>query len=293
MAKAVFTTAAGSVYDDLPEFRYHFPRTYLGAVRRAIGDWVVYYEPRRTEGPASSAGRQAYFAVARITGVEPDSERSNHFYAFVRDYLEFDRAVPFREGERYYESVLRRPDGGTSKGAFGRSVRLLPEEEFRLIVQAGFAEALRRWEAEQIGEAPAEYHRHPIHEQLVRRPFRDVAFRRHVREAYDNRCAITGLRLTNGGGRPEVQAAHIRPVAKEGPDSVRNGLALTSTVHWLFDRGLITIDDDHCVRLSGQGMPDGLERLLAGERSLVLPERPELRPHPMFVRWHREHVFKP
>ncbi len=46
-----------------------------------------------------------------------------------------------------------------------------------------------------------------------------------------------------GGGRPEVQAAHIRPVEHDGPESVRNGLALTGTVYWLFDRGLMSLDD--------------------------------------------------
>jgi hypothetical protein len=54
-----------------------------------------------------------------------------------------------------------------------------------------------------------------------------------------NTCAVTGLCLLNGGGRPEVQAAHIRAVEANGPDTVRNGLALTATVHWMFDRGLI------------------------------------------------------
>jgi hypothetical protein len=35
--------------------------------------------------------------------------------------------VPFREGEHFYESALQRDDGKTSKGAFGRAVRPLPE----------------------------------------------------------------------------------------------------------------------------------------------------------------------
>jgi putative restriction endonuclease len=32
VSKAVFTTKADPTYDDLPEFRYHFPRTYLRQV---------------------------------------------------------------------------------------------------------------------------------------------------------------------------------------------------------------------------------------------------------------------
>ena len=129
-------------------------------------------------------------------------------------------------------------------------------------------------------------------EQVVSRKFRDVAFRRHVRSAYGNRCAMTGLRLINGGGRPEVQAAHIRAVEANGPDTVRNGLALTGTFHWLFDRGLVSISDEYEVLLSPQGVPDDLERLLVPERKLLLPDPPKWRPHPTYLGWHREHVFK-
>ena len=50
MAKAVFTTKVEPTYDDLPEFRYHFPRSYLRQAEAAVGDWAVYYEPRRTSG---------------------------------------------------------------------------------------------------------------------------------------------------------------------------------------------------------------------------------------------------
>ena len=98
MAKAVLTTKVDPSYDDLPEDRYHFPRTYLNAAREALGDWIVYYEPRRVSADLSSrGGRQSYFATARIMSIEPDPRRDDHHYAYVEDYLEFDRAVPFRD----------------------------------------------------------------------------------------------------------------------------------------------------------------------------------------------------
>ena len=81
----------------------------------------------------------------------------------------------------------------------------------------------------------------PIVEQLIARPFRDAAFAVVVKRAYGDACALTGLKIVNGGGRTEAQAAHIRPVASDGPDSVRNGLALSATVHWMFDRGLVSV----------------------------------------------------
>ncbi|MFP3944971.1 MAG: hypothetical protein ACLFWF_13825 [Alphaproteobacteria bacterium] len=82
MAKAVFTTRVDPSYDDLPEKWYHFPRTYLRAAEAAVGDWILYYEPRRR------GGRRVYFATARVTGIEADPVRGDHYYAFVTDYLE-------------------------------------------------------------------------------------------------------------------------------------------------------------------------------------------------------------
>jgi putative restriction endonuclease len=246
MTKAVLVTKANPVYDDLPELRYHFPRTYLRQVQAALNDWVVYYEPRRTSGDVNSrGGRQAYFVTARIRRIEQDVKLPDHFYAFVSDYLEFDRPVLFRADDRYFESALRKDDGNTNKGAFGRAVRAIPDEEYELILAAGFADIIgaprdvvpSTVKRGSFAEEPTEFER-PIVESIVSRPFRDAAFATAVKNVYDNTCAITGLRIINGGGRAKVQAAHIRPVAASGPDSVRNGLALCGTVHWMFDRGL-------------------------------------------------------
>jgi putative restriction endonuclease len=122
VSKAIFTTKAEPTYHDLPEFRYHFPRTYLRQVEATVGDWIIYYEPRRSSGDLGSrGGRKAYFAAARVTAVRPDARNSDHFYAFISDFLQFDRPVPFKEREHYYEASLQRPDGQTSKGAFGRA----------------------------------------------------------------------------------------------------------------------------------------------------------------------------
>lgn len=294
MANAVFTASESSAYDDRPECWYHFPRTYLARAKQAVGELIVYYEPRRTTGPHSATGRQAYFAVARLERIEPDPRRGDHFYAHLSGFLEFDRAVPFREdGGLYYESALRKEDGSTNKGAFGRSVRLIPREEFERILQVGLTAPLAAWEeADRIAEPVPEYVTRPVIEQIVMRKFRDAKFRQHVRNAYDNTCAVTGLRLINGGGRPEVQAAHIRPVEHDGPDTVRNGIALTGTAHWLFDRGLITFDDDYRILLSPHGVPDDLDKLIRAERKLLLPEHAEWRPHATYLAWHRAQRFK-
>ncbi len=300
MSKAVLTTKVDPTYDDLPEQRYHFPRSYLRQVEAAKGDFVVYYEPRRVSGdPSSRGGRQSYFATARIVDVVPDSQRADHFYAYVDSYLDFARPVPFRENQSYYESAIQRDDGATNKGAFGRAVRSLPDSEYDVILRAGFAAIIGEppsmvSEATTHGgfaEPPATFDR-PIVDRVIARPFRDAAFAGSIKAAYQDTCAFTGLKIINGGGRSEVQAAHIRPVAASGPDSLRNGIALCGTVHWMFDRGLISIADNHELLIAAGRVPSQMLRVLNPERRLISPARSEQAPHPMFLRWHRENVFK-
>lgn len=109
--------------DDLPEIRYHFPSTYLNQVRQTVGDWIVYYEPRREDAnPGGRAGRQAYFATARVERVETDGRRQGYYYPFLSEYLEFDSSVPFKIGSTYLERGLVKEDGTTNKGAFGSAV---------------------------------------------------------------------------------------------------------------------------------------------------------------------------
>lgn len=288
MSKAVLTTKVDPTYDDLPEQRYHFPRTYLRQVEAAREDWIVYYEPRRPSGDLmKTGGKQAYFATARITEIIEDPSKADHCY----------------------ESGLRKDDGSTNKGALGRAVRNIPDEEYDLILAAGFAHVLGRRDRERPAPDPAEEARlgfgdnpqmpyeinsidRPIVSQVVQRPFRDRAFSAAIKAAYHDTCAVTGLKLINGGGHSEVQAAHIRPVADRGPDSVRNGLALSGTVHWMFNRGLISVDDDYSLLIASGGVPDTITRLINTERRLLVPSRPDERPHSQFLQYHREQVFK-
>ncbi len=290
MVKLVLLHKADSIYDDDPDVRYDFPRSYLKAVREAVGDWVVYYEPVK-------AGPRGYFAVAKISQVIPKPGAEGRFLALIEpgSFLPFDREVPRLIDGRPLESALTEPDGSPKTGgAVQLAVRRLPEADFSRIVNLGLPPDLVEVEAARYGGAlpgldePAAVFDRPVVERLTRRPYREVAFRRKVREAYGYRCAMSGLMLTNGGGRPEVQAAHIRPVERQGSDSVRNGLALSGTLHWMFDRGLISVAEDCETILVSHNK---VERLLAPSGRLLKPVDPRNAPHPENLRWHRENVF--
>jgi putative restriction endonuclease len=298
MTKAIFTTRVTPSYDDRPEEYYHFPSSYLNRVRAAVGDQIIYYEPRRVDSsPSSKGGRQAYFASAQVDEIRSDPNLPNHYYAQISKYLPFTRAVPFKEGTHYYESRLRNESGGTNLGLAQQAVRNISDTDFDMILRSGFAPVLGEElstdtvTSNELSEAEVEFRR-PIVEMTISRPFRDRAFKYAVRAAYDNKCALTGLRLINGGGRPEVEAAHIKPVADDGPDTVRNGLALSGTVHWMFDRGLISIGDDYKILVANNRVPDNAIRLLNQNGMVNLPKDQTLYPNAHYLKFHRDQVFK-
>ena len=294
MANAVFTSQLEPSYDDVIEQRYHFPKRYLKQAEQTVGDWIIYYESRRESSATSPAsGRQCYFATARVERIERDPRKDDHYYAYVSNYLEFIKPVPFREGITYYESSLRKEDGSTNKGKFGWALRILPAEEYRMICQLGFADSkiIRQPQEPMIlAEGPVEHGR-PRRMQIMERPFRDAAFTRVIQEAYDNTCAMTGLKLINGGGRCEIEAAHIKPVAEDGPDSPRNGIALSRTVHWMFDRHFLSISDTGEILVAKKYVPEPIRRLLNPDGRVRIPSSPSWQPHPVFLRYHRD-LFK-
>ncbi|GHG12756.1 HNH endonuclease [Paracoccus aerius] len=294
MVKLVLMHKAGSIYDDLPDQVYDFPRQYLKAMKEAVGDWIVYYEPVK-------AGPRGYFATAQIDRVIPKPDQDGRFLALIRpgSFLPFDREVPRLLDGSPLESALTALDGTPLTGGLDQSaVRRIPEPDFARIVDLGLPQQLEEIEARRydprsfdMAEGAQAFER-PVVERLLRRSYRDIAFRRKVRDAYDYRCAISGLRLRNGGGRPEVQAAHIRPVEHGGSDSVRNGLALSGTLHWMFDRGLISVAEDCSILVSRNKVPaDVVDRLLLPGGKLIPPRDPTDAPHPENLRWHRENIF--
>ena len=296
MTKLVLLHRADSIYDDRPDAVYDFPSQYLKAMSEGIGDWVIYFEPVK-------AGHRGYFAVGKLQRViDKPGERGRHLGLIEPgSYIEFDQTVPRLQEGRPWETALRDETGAPKKGGAQQlAVRRLPEAEFAAIVEHGLpldleAVEARRWDP-VVGremDLDREPFARPVVERLTSRPYRDVAFRRRVREAYGHRCAMSGLSLRNGGGRPEVQAAHIRPVASGGSDSPRNGLALSGTLHWMFDRGLVSVaEDNRTILVSRNKVPvDVVDRLIGPNGVLTPPEDPYAVPHPENLRWHRENVF--
>ena len=195
-------------------------------------------------------------------------------------------------------------EAGRISGRAQAAVRPISIEDFNRVVDLGLADEAPLLPRRDVApDAPAfELREEPapfLHADRERvsynssRAVRERVFRRIVLDAYDCRCAVTGLKFINGGGRAEVEAAHIKPVEHNGPDDVRNGIALSGTAHWMFDRGLISLSDDLDVLVSRHvNDVDSVRRLLNASGRAQTPANAALRPHPLYLSWHRQRCFK-
>lgn len=302
MGFGVFIHRADSIYDDSPAERYQFPKPYLARASACVGDWIVYYEPVKIRGS------RGYYAIARVAQVTADPTTTGMYLALIEpgSYLEFANPVPFADEGGLVETGLLNEQGRLS-GRAQAAVRSISPVDFDRIVARGLAEdevLLPRTGMPEVSERPPfeldEGQSAFVYEQererisaMTTRVVRDRVFRRVVLRAYGERCAVTGLKLINGGGRAEVAAAHIRPVEKNGPDIINNGLALSGTAHWMFDRGLITLADDLEIVVSRHvNDREGVDGMINKSRYLIGPLHTRDRPHPAFLAWHRDNCFK-
>ncbi|MDF1767589.1 HNH endonuclease [Maricaulis sp.] len=295
MGKVVLTQKDDSGYADQDGVAYHFPRRYLDRILSAVGDYAIFYQPRR------GVRGQCYWAIARIDEVRPDPAEPDHFYAFLSDHAEFPQPVkPWKTRTATWESSIQLDERTLSRGRMGWSVRPIPDEEFYAIIAAGMAPALQTeghasgipGALSDIGQTPLKDDR-LIREAMGSRLVRDAAFSRIISNAYEQTCAFTGIRVLDHNGHAEMEAAHIRPITDKGPDIASNGLALCQTAHWLFDHGLVSIANDlHIIRSSR--LPSDLDRRLKlADTQVRVPRESHLRPHAAFLEYHRDVVFKP
>lgn len=298
MGFGVFIHRSDSIYDDSPAERYQFPSQYLGRVKACLGDWIIYYEPSKVPDT------RGYFAVAKVEQVILDPTAPGMYLALIEpgSYLDFASPVPFSGPDGVIEQGVLNQQGKIS-GRAQAAVRPLSPQDFNRIISLGleYDPGLLPREGGAPNQPILQEERVPFQFEQERervavlgsRIVRDRVFRQIVLRAYDRRCAITGLKLINGGGRAEVEAAHIRPVEANGPDIINNGIALSGTAHWMFDRGLIGLADNLEILVSRHvNDPDCVHSMINKSGRALMPRRQSDRLHPHFLQWHRDHCFK-
>ena len=134
-------------------------------------------------------------------------------------------------------------------------------------------------------EIPLDWQERPVRQRLGQGAFRVL-----VTDVYERRCAVTGEKAL-----PVLQAAHIRPVTKEGPHRVDNGLLLRSDIHALFDQGYVTVTPDHRFRVSRRLKADfdnGEPYYPLSGNRIWLPGQAADQPGREFLEWHADTVYR-
>ena len=227
----------------------------------------------------------AFTGMAYIERVWNDPDDAEHAYAGLRDAIDFNSPVSI-SGTTISPKALQGAvlpialAMATNIAARGLSVAAIEMEPAR---REGLSDVIDLTDLVQ----------RPFSEVIQNRIVRDASFRyRVVEQAYNGTCAITGMRMTNGFGRAEADAAHIMPVTANGPDTVRNGLALSKSMHWAFDRGLVSLADDGTIMTVERGFDAAVRKMLRADGLAMLPAHDDEKPHPAFLAWHRRNVFK-
>lgn len=137
-------------------------------------------------------------------------------------------------------------------------------------------------QAEEVARYGAEF--------LTKARLGQGAFRVLVTDAYARRCAITGERTL-----PALEAAHIKPFSKSGPNQTANGLLLRSDLHKLFDLGYLSVTPDLAVEVSRkikEEFENGRDYYaLHGRKLVVVPPTIKDQPSTQFLEWHNSNVY--
>ncbi len=122
---------------------------------------------------------------------------------------------------------------------------------------------------------------------------RSNVFKRVVPQTYNYTCCISGMHIVTGHDIQMVDACHIVPFALSKNDTISNGLSLSPNMHRAFDRGIITISNDHKVIVSNSFTETSIYSIRQyHNRTILLPQQIEFYPSGENLVWHREHVFK-
>src|SRR5579871_1773623 len=128
MGYGVFIHRSDSIYQDSPAEHYQFPSQYLGRVQSCVGDWIIYYEPRK------APEARGYFAMAKVERVVPDPKAPGMYLALIEagSYLGFANPVPFSSTSGVIEQGVLNEQGRIS-GRAQSAVRTLSPSDFTRI----------------------------------------------------------------------------------------------------------------------------------------------------------------
>lgn len=118
--------------------------------------------------------------------------------------------------------------------------------------------------------------------------FNAVSFRDFIMVGYENLCAITGT-VIKYESYTNLEAAHIKPKSHGGLFLPNNGIALCRDLHWAFDKGFFTLDDDLRVVVHPKITSEYLNSF--NGKKIKIPSNQFFVPDLNNIQYHRENVY--
>ena len=123
---------------------------------------------------------------------------------------------------------------------------------------------------------------------------RGSIFKREIPRIYNYTCCVSGMKTSATSAVSMVDACHIIPFSHSFDDTITNGIALCPNLHRAFDRGLIAIDSDYRVRVSGifhEEASNYCIKYFDGKR-ILLPSDRNFFPFAGNFDWHLKNTFR-
>ncbi len=123
---------------------------------------------------------------------------------------------------------------------------------------------------------------------------RGSIFKREIPKIYNYTCCISGMKISATSSVSMVDACHIIPFSLSFDDTINNGIALCPNLHRAFDRGLIALDSDYKVRVSGifhEETSNYSIKSFDGQR-ILLPIEKNFVPSLENLDWHIKNIFR-
>ena len=118
--------------------------------------------------------------------------------------------------------------------------------------------------------------------------FNSVSFRDFVMVGYESLCAVTGMAI-KFENLINLEAAHIKPKSHGGLYLPNNGFALCRDIHWAFDKGFITLNDNLEVIVHERVTSKWLHSFSG--KQIRIPKDPFFRPSLDNLVYHRDNVY--
>ncbi|WP_416305130.1 HNH endonuclease [Neptunicella sp. SCSIO 80796] len=255
-------------------FYFHGEKILLD--NRAVG----IFKPRQMQHCALSI--KTTIRRDGLRGIYNDHQTSDNYFNYS-----LQRGDPYKNGNAYLWASLERntPFIYFHAIAPGLYNAIWPCFVSNIFPDAGYAliavgnKSIVKKDCDVQYRIPNEIEsRYEVRETKIR--MHQASFRRNVLDAYNNKCAITGLPTMK-----LLEAAHIIPDSQIGVNqTVKNGVSLSRLHHKAYDSNLIGIDSDYTICVSNElkVLDDNSfikSSILDFEgKKLRVPQKSELRP---------------